>query len=79
MAAVEAEAGERIELLERQPRHHEATASQDIPETSNQTDSGSRHTVWALYGSHFLSAWGERMWEFVVGLVRQPTTCADQS
>ena len=29
----------------------------------------SSKVVWALYGSHFLSAWGERMWEFAIGLV----------
>ena len=23
----------------------------------------------SLYGSHFLSAWGSRMWEFTIGLV----------
>lgn len=25
---------------------------------------------WRLYGSHLLSAWGARMWEFAIGLVR---------
>jgi len=24
---------------------------------------------YCLYGSHFLSAWGARMWEFAIGLV----------
>ena len=27
------------------------------------------HTTYCLQGSHFLSAWGQRMWEFAVGLV----------
>ena len=26
-------------------------------------------TTYYLQGSHFLSAWGQRMWEFAVGLV----------
>ncbi|KAK7109675.1 solute carrier family 40 member 1-like [Littorina saxatilis] len=43
--------------------HGSLTASQDV-----QATSPSGHTYMYVYCSHFLSAWGDRMWSFGVGL-----------
>lgn len=39
-------------------------ATPDLPETDQPFKVKA-----ALYASHFLSAWGERMWEFAIGLI----------
>jgi hypothetical protein len=41
-----------------------------------EEDSGGSSVRWALYGSHALSAWGQRMWEFATGLVCIEVRCA---
>ncbi len=59
---------EGTELLERPP-----ITGSDENDTSlvvSPSYEDSTMTRWKLYGSHFLSAWGERMWEFAIGLVR---------
>lgn len=50
---------------------HQADTKQAPPhEPSDHTPppSDAARARWAIYGSHFLSMWGQRMWEFAVGL-----------
>jgi len=54
------------ELLERTPING---SENEISLMALPSYEDSTMTHWKLYGSHFLSAWGERMWEFAVGLV----------
>jgi len=58
------------ELLERTPING---SENEISLMALPSYEDSTMTHWKLYGSHFLSAWGERMWEFAVGLVRYLT------
>ena len=39
-------------------------------ETDRRGAAQATQHIWKLYGSHGLSAWGIRMWEFSIGLVR---------
>lgn len=63
--------GENIELLE-QPESKSAVAEESadanglVGSLLPESDQGLR---WRIYASHLLSAWGERMWEFAIGLV----------